>query len=163
MKRKTSGEKPANRGRHETWCKVCQHPEREVIEREWLGWGNTTRLAKEYGLSSDSIYRHAHALNLFEKRQRNIRKALERIIERSESVGVNASAVVGAIQAYAKINANGQWIDRVEGVHLNDLFDRMSREELEAYAKEGTLPAWFTSVTGAPAVDSQRGEERDQS
>jgi hypothetical protein len=163
MKRKTSEEKPANRGRHETWCKVCQHPEREAIEHEWLGWGNTTRLAKGYGVSTDSIYRHAHALDLFSKRQRNIRKALERLIEQAESIDVNASAVVSAIQAYAKINANGQWIERVEGVRLNDLFDRMSREELETYAKEGTLPAWFTSVTGAPAADSEGGVERDES
>ena len=35
------------------------------------------------------------------------------------------------------------------------IFDRMSREELETYAKEGVLPAWFTSVTGATATDTQ--------
>jgi hypothetical protein len=79
-------------------------------------------------------------LGLFSKRQRNSRAALERIIERSEDVEVTASAIVSAIQAYAKINANGQWIDRVEGVNLNELFDRMTKAELETYAREGTLP-----------------------
>ena len=48
----------------------------------------------------------------------------------------NSPAIVSAIQAYAKINANGQWIDRVEGVSRNELFDRMTKEELETYARE---------------------------
>jgi hypothetical protein len=29
---------------------------------------------------------------------------------------------------------------------LNELFDRMTREELEAYAHDGTLPGWFTDA-----------------
>ena len=120
-KKTTKSNKAVNRGRHEAGCKVCAHADREAIEYEWLNWGNTTRLAEAYGLSRDSLYRHAHALNLFEKRQRNIRKALERIIEQAENVEVNASAVVSAIQAYSKINASGHWVERVEGVRLNDL------------------------------------------
>jgi hypothetical protein len=35
----------------------------------------------------------------------------------------------------AKINSNGQWVDRTEQVNLNDLFDKMSAEELERYAQ----------------------------
>jgi hypothetical protein len=49
----------------------------------------------------------------------------------------------------------GQWIDRTETVDLNELFDRMTREELEAYAHDGTLPGWFT--------DAQAGKEPDES
>lgn len=94
-----------------------------------------------------SVYRHAHALGLFAKRQRNVRAALERIIERAGEVDVTASAVVAAVQAYTKINAAGQWIDRTEQVSLNDLFDRMSTEELEEYAQRGTLPKWFEAAT----------------
>jgi hypothetical protein len=102
-----------------------------------------------------SVYRHAHALGLFQKRQKNVRAALERIIERAESVDVTASAVVAAIGAYSKINAAGEWIDRAETVSLNQLFDRMSTQELEAYAQTGTLPGWFKTTVGATAVDSQ--------
>jgi len=32
---------------------------------------------------------------------------------------------------------------------LNDLFDRMSTQELEEYATNGTLPSWFDAVSGA--------------
>jgi hypothetical protein len=71
---------------------------------------------------------------------------------------VTASAVVSAVQAYAKINAAGEWIERTETVSMNQLFERMSTTELEAYAQSGTLPAWFKSTVGATADDS-RGSE----
>jgi hypothetical protein len=135
-----------SRGRHEYQCTVCAHPRREEIEQDWIGWGNTSRIAKNYRVSRDSLYRHAHAFDLFSKRQRNIRKALERIIEQAETVEVNASAVVAAIQAYAKISNSGQWIERVQGTNMNELFDRMTTQELEAYARDGSLPEWFNSA-----------------
>jgi hypothetical protein len=128
--------------RHERDCNVCRHAEREQIEREWIGWGDTTRIAKQYRLSPDSLYRHAHAQGLFAKRQRNVRKALERIIEKAEVVHFNAASVVAAVQAYAKINSQGQWIDRSESVNLNELFDRMTRDELDAYARKWTITAF---------------------
>jgi hypothetical protein len=140
----TTSDKPVSLGRHQRNCSVCSHCEREEIEADFIAWRSPAAIAGEYGLADRaSIYRHAHALGLFPKRQRNIRAALERIIERAGEVDVTASAVVAAVQAYSKINAAGQWIDRTEQVSLNDLFDRMSTEELEEYAKRGTLPKWF--------------------
>ena len=102
------------------------------------------------------------AFNLSERRARNLRAALERIIEQAEGVTVNAAAVVSAIQAYAKINSAGQWVDRTEQVNLNDLFARMTGEELEAYAREGTLPDWFTSIVGATPGDGLEEKPNDQ-
>jgi len=145
-------------GRHAYHCSVCAHPQRQEIEQEWVGWGNTCRIARKYHVSRDSLYRHAHALDLFSKRQRNIRKALERIIEQAETVEVNASAVVAAVQAYAKINNSGQWVDHVQGTNMNELFDRMTKEELDAYACNGALPEWFTNVVGATANGSPEAE-----
>jgi hypothetical protein len=132
-----------NRGRHEHGCRICSNPKREEIERDWLDWGNTTRIAKDHKLSRDSIYRHAHALNLFAKRDGNLRRALYRMIERAEDVEPTAAAVVAAVQAAAKINAAGKWVERVEQITVQDLFDRMSDPELEAYARDGSLPKWF--------------------
>jgi hypothetical protein len=129
---------------------VCAHQQREEIESAFIGWRSPAAIAEEYGLADRaSVYRHAHALGLFPKRQKNIRAALERIIEQAGEVDVTASAVVAAVQAYAKINAAGEWIDRTETVSLNQLFERMSNQELEAYAQTGTLPEWFR----ATAVD----------
>ena len=66
--------------------------------------------------------------------------------------------VVAAVQAYAKINAAGEWIDRTETVSLNDLFERMSTQELEAYAQSGALPGWFRATVGATAGNSGERE-----
>jgi hypothetical protein len=131
-------------------CSVCRHKQRGEIESAFIAWRSPATLANDYGLADRaSVYRHAHALGLFEKRRRNIRAALERIIEKVDDVDVTASAVVAAVHAYAKINAAGDWIDRTEAVSMNDLFDRMSTQELEAYAQTGALPGWFRTTVGA--------------
>jgi hypothetical protein len=153
----TSSNKTVSIGRHRRNCAVCAHPERQEIETRFVSWQSPAAIAQEYALADrSSVYRHAHALGLFPKRQRNVRAALERIIERAGEVDVTASAVVAAVQAYSKINAAGQWIERTEQVSLNDLFDRMSTEELERYAQSGTLPKWFEAVAqSATGKDSQ--------
>ncbi|HLZ51514.1 MAG TPA: hypothetical protein VKP61_12230 [Candidatus Acidoferrum sp.] len=97
-------------------------------------------------------------MGLFEKRGRNVRAALERIIEQVGEVDVTAPAVVAAVQAYAKINTAGQWIDRSEHVNLNEQFERMTVEELESYAREGVLPEWFSQNVGATPQHSQGAE-----
>lgn len=157
-----SKERESNRGvslgRHRRNCSVCSHAQKDEIEADFIAWRSPATIAAEYGLADRaSVYRHAHALGLFMKRQRNVRSALERIIEKAGEVDVTASAVVAAIQAYSKINSAGQWIDRSEQVSLNDLFDRMSTEELQAYAQDGTLPGWFETAASMNATggDSQ--------
>jgi hypothetical protein len=131
-------------GRHRRNCSVCAHPERSEIEAEFIDWRSPAALAQQFGLTDrSSIYRHAHAFDLFAKRQRNVRAALEKIIEKAGDVEVTASAVVAAIQAYSKINRAGQWIEWNEQVSIKDLFGQMTHRELDAYARNGTLPEWF--------------------
>ena len=145
--------------RHRKNCSVCAHEDHEEINLEFVAWRSPAAIAVEYGLSDRRvIYRHAHALGLFAKRDRNIRAALARIIEKSGDVDVTAAAVVAAIQAYAKINSQGLWVDRSEHVNLNELFERMSRDELEKYATTGELPAWFTQTISVTGCNSEDGE-----
>ena len=148
--------KSVNIGRHAAGCKICAHAQRDEIEQDFVNWRGPAEIARAYKLSDrSSVYRHAHALGLFARRQRNVRAALERIIEKAGDVDVTAAAVVAAVQAYAKINAAGQWIERSENVSLNDLFERMTQEELEAYARNGRLPHWFPRSETATPTDSQ--------
>jgi hypothetical protein len=81
-------------GRHEHHCTVCTHAKREEIDLAFVNWTSPARISREYRVSRDSIYRHARALLLFEKRRRNIRMALEKIIEKAGEVNVGAAAVV---------------------------------------------------------------------
>jgi hypothetical protein len=148
---------PVNRGRHEFQCTICTHKDREAIEAAFVAWQSPARIGNEHNISRDAIYRHAHAIGLMGKRRRNVRAALERIIEGAGEVEVNAAAVVSAVVAFAKINSQGVLIERHETVDVNALFQKMSREELDAYAQTGALPEWFKSAT---ANDSQ-GEVND--
>ena len=59
-----------------------------------------------------------------------------------------------AVQAYGRLHAQGQWIDRVEHVDLKKLFDRMTEAEMETYAKEGDLLGWFKlAVSATPLTE----------
>ena len=145
-----------NLGRHRRNCSVCSHPKCAEIETDFVLWRSPGAMAQEYGLADRaSVYRHAHALGLFQRRQRNVRAALEKIIEKAGEVDVTAAAVVAAVQAYSKINAAGQWVDRSEHVYLNDLFERMTLQEMEAYARDGSLPTWFSDAVNTPATGDQ--------
>jgi hypothetical protein len=148
--------KPVNLGRHESNCTICSHPQREEIEREFVEWASPLRIAEDFALPDrKTVYRHARAFGLLLKRDRNIRAGLAKIIERGGEVEISAAAVVAAIQAYSKINSLGQWVDRNEHINLNELFDRMTRDELERYATDGKLPDWFARTVSAPVGLSQ--------
>jgi hypothetical protein len=153
---KAKNPESANLRRHKKQCAICAHGDREQIERDFIGWKSPITICREHGLSDRStVYRHAQAFDLFAKRRRNVRAALERIIEKAGEVEVSSSAVVAAVQAYAKINAQGHWVDRTEHVDLNALFDRMTKKELEIYAQSGKLPGWFSEAVGAAVEESE--------
>jgi hypothetical protein len=81
-----------------------------------------------------------------------VRAALESIIEQAHSVKVTAAAVVQAVAAYARINSEGRLVERAEGVDLNGLFEKMSRDELRQYAESGKLPTWFEETVGRDSL-----------
>jgi hypothetical protein len=145
--------------RHERDCRVCGHPRREEIEQDFVAWKSPVDIAALFKIPTRSVYRHAHALGLFSKRNRNVRAALGQIIEKVGRVRVDARAVVSAVAVLAKLNATGQWVDRREMVSLNSLFERMSQKELEAYARDGELPQWFEHAVSGSHLQSAENPE----
>lgn len=138
-----------NRGRHAKFCKICNHPQREEIEEDYVSWLGPAKIKDKYGLADVStIYRHARATGLADKRDRNIKAALSRIIEKAGDVVPNSAAIVQACIAYAKINSEGRFVDRTERIDLNKLFAECSTAELEKYCATGELPLWFQQTVG---------------
>ena len=132
--------------RHSRECSVCLHPSREEIEREFCEWKPAATISRERKITRQALYKHVRAVGLFEKRDRNIKAALGRFIERGYRVRVTASAFIAAITAYTKINAEGEWVDKQENVNATRnlaLFDRMTNGELLKYAETGQLPEWW--------------------
>jgi hypothetical protein len=66
-----------------------------------------------------------------------------------------------ALEYATKQSSSTQKSGKGSGVNLNELFERMTREELEEYARDGKLPGWFTSLVGATAFSSQEAQDCD--
>jgi hypothetical protein len=111
--RKTSPKKPSrpSPNRHSRKCSVCRHPNRADIDQDFLSWQSPDRIAQQYGIPDhSSIYRHAHATGLYEKRAGMIRLALSPLIEQAQTIEATASAVVRAIWVFAHLDDKGKWI-----------------------------------------------------
>jgi len=130
--------------RHSTRCLVCAHPDREEIEKAFIDWTSGARIVEAFSIPGDgqTVYRHARAFGLYEKRDRNVKHALGKIVERASEVMPNANAIVAAAVALAKINADGRYVERRELLNLTPIFERLSAQELEEYASTGALPPW---------------------
>jgi hypothetical protein len=146
-------------GRHESQCTVCSHPQRQEIEELWIGWYNPGWIVDHYRVSRDALYRHVHAFDLFSKRQRNAKRALERIIERVDHTSFSGSVILSAIKAYTKMNSAGQGVEHGQGTNVKKSFERMSKEEREVFARDGSLPEWMSIAIGATPSDGQEGEK----
>jgi hypothetical protein len=106
--------------RHSRKCLVCSHPDRDAIEGEFIRWRSPHKIARDYNLTDRaSIYRHAHATNLFEERRRHIGRVLESFLETiDDNPPADFDPVTRAVRVYAHLNANGAWFEPLRKVHI---------------------------------------------
>jgi hypothetical protein len=148
----TSEPRQVSLSHHQRHCTVCRHAERDAIEQDFLDWRDPYDIAENYGLADrSSIYRHAHATGLFPLRRRNMRAALENLIERNDQVEVGATAIIRAVRACTRINDDGQWVEPPNRVVVT----RTTAPE-DAIAASSLPPADGDSTRGYPA-----GPDRD--
>jgi len=88
--------------------------------------------------------------------------ALEKIIERADYMSMTGPQVVSAIQTYVKLNSLGQGTQQAQGTNLKKLLERMSKEEREGFARDGSLPDWFSRAIGTTRSDGQEGEKESE-
>jgi hypothetical protein len=64
-----------------------------------------------FGIKTETtIYHHAHALGLFNRRNQNLSQALANIIAGVDTVRPTTRDILRAVYALAHINDQGQWI-----------------------------------------------------
>jgi hypothetical protein len=96
--------------RHARKCAICNHPDREDIEEDFVHWHSPASLAAQYKLPDRyTVYRHARAVGLFELRRSKLRTVYEHILERAERVDVTANSVIRAAKAFASMTDAGEW------------------------------------------------------
>jgi|SRR5579875_128313 len=111
--------------RHTRKCSICNHPDREAIESDFINWRSEEIICYEFHLGSrSSIYRHAAATGLLARRRRNLRGVCERIIERVADAPPSAAAVLRALRVLTRITEDGQWAETprhsvITHVHIN--------------------------------------------
>src|SRR5947209_18677885 len=76
----TRGKTKPRPAQHRAICAVCNHPQKEEIERRYLAFETCEKLAAEFGLSDDSIGRHGRYFGLDERRVGDTEKVLRAII-----------------------------------------------------------------------------------
>jgi hypothetical protein len=103
---------PADPSRHERLCSICRHPDRDAIEEAFLQWQRACDIFREFKLPSrTTVYRHAHAVGLFEQRARALRFVLENIMEESSACAPSADSIIRAVRAYSCLDDRGRWIE----------------------------------------------------
>jgi hypothetical protein len=112
----TDARRPVGLARHEDGgCRVCRHPQREAIEAEFVRWKTLREIEAEFNVPKDSVARHARARGLEERRSRNVRGVLVRVVEKGiETAEVTSAALVAAATALAKMGEDGRLTDRIE-------------------------------------------------
>jgi hypothetical protein len=98
--------------RHARLCIICRHPYRDHIDFDFIHWGQPETIVREYHLRSrKNLYRHARATGLYYLRSRNIRSALDHVIEHIADTQRDPSPAIQAVRIYAHINDSGSWVE----------------------------------------------------
>lgn len=107
--------------RHRRKCKICNHPHRDEIERDYLQWRTSRDIAHLFSITDHTaIFRHAWATGLYDRRQRIIAYALHPLLEQSEDIFIKATpnSIISAVQTYSQINNEGRRIRHKPITHV---------------------------------------------
>jgi hypothetical protein len=115
--------------RHSRKCQICNHPDIEELEEEYINWASAHWITETFELSDEStIYRHARATGLDVVRRENLGVALEKIVQEVDHLETPTVAeVLRAVRTLARINSRGQWVFPPAFENSN----RQTYEELE--------------------------------
>ncbi|HKS81298.1 MAG TPA: hypothetical protein VJR23_07305 [Candidatus Acidoferrales bacterium] len=93
---------------HRRKCIVCNHPQRDKIEFDYLSWRQPALIAEDFHLKDTRpLNRHAEATGLYRLRARRLAPALDRLIQQCGSVRATASSLINAIKLHAQLE--GLW------------------------------------------------------
>jgi hypothetical protein len=148
---------PSHHARH---CSICNHPEREGLEEEFLRWENPYNTALDYGVKERAIYRHAHALRLYDKRERNVKYALGHVIQRLDSIDISSDAAIRAVRLFTRLTGQGEFVEPSthESPVRSDVLERSAPRFGPALAPQYASPATSSLDAPAPLAPSPSAE-----
>ena len=66
---------------HSHECKVCNSPQKDEINQDFINWHPVKDLSEKYGISETSLRQHIHYFKLRDKRAKNYMKLIDSMIE----------------------------------------------------------------------------------
>src|SRR5690348_5915372 len=166
--RQTSTGNAPDLARHRRKCVVCNHPDRQEIEEQFIEWRGPGDIANDFQIEEARyIRRHARALGLYARRRENYLFTLDNLLERSDEIELTAAAYIKAVRAYACMCDTVRWTEppiRVIGVRDSSAAsqDRVDKEE-QASSSSSLLPqAAFdhpASAKPAPSASALESEK----
>jgi len=129
--------------RHSRQCHVCARADCAEIDRAVIAWHSVTQVARQYGISRQVLTRHITGKGLIALREKNVKPVFMRVIEKglARLRKVSVRDVIAAAIAVAKLDKEGQWVNRSE-VTVEHYLPRMSAVELQELADRKVIPEW---------------------
>jgi hypothetical protein len=135
--RRVDDDDPVNISRHRRLCVICNHDDRYAIDQAFLEWRRPIDIKQEFRLPDRRcVSRHARATGLFEKRARNLRAGLEKVIEESTIRPPSADSIIRAVRVYGCLDANGRWVEPPRNLIITHHTVREPRPEQNLPASE---------------------------
>ncbi len=100
--------------RHSRRCAICGHPDRDAIEADFVRWRSPDQIVRDYQLSGGrtSLYRHVHAVGLYQRRKQEMGRVLESILESVDICTPDTfDVIIRAARLYAHLDAHGRWFE----------------------------------------------------
>lgn len=115
--------------RHRRKCAICQHPELQDLEADYLKWVPISTICEQYQVNERALYRHVEALDLQERKKENRKQLYFKILERMPLDQIKVSDAIAAARLLEQLE--GALTEKHEIVHQG-----MTKEERqEMYAK----------------------------
>ena len=125
---------------HTARCDVCKSEYCKDIETAFVAWEVPREIGKMFGVSGDSVERHAKAMGFKDKRDKNLRGALTQIINCGMLLGapVKPETIVSAIKLGAQLD--GDFVEKHEERHTHDVSKSMRKRLDNLVVAIGGLP-----------------------
>ena len=116
--------------RHSRKCQICRHPDRELMEKEYIEWSKLWGIAQHYDVPERALRRHFEAVGLVSHRRANLVAALENVVERGAEAFITGSNIIQAVKAICCISGDIKWIEPAKNIaHTVQTEPKLAQEQ----------------------------------
>lgn len=97
--------------RHRRKCQVCNHPDRESIDSEYLEWFAPWAISQEYKVPVRALQRHFRAMGYIARRRERLENVLDHIMEKASTAKCTGDTVLRAVRVATCLRDGNRWVE----------------------------------------------------